>query len=363
MNIWRSFVLSVCLLALAAAAPVAHAQSESPVAVGVAPASLELAPGQEGEIAIEARDARDLYAFDVTLTFDPTAVAIIDSDPTVDGVQVGLGLFLDPGFVIINQADNQRGVVHVAMTQLSPSQPKSGAGPLVVVRLRANAASPLTLARAELARPDGSKLPVARSSGQVTIAQAASARPTATPLPTQAASLSMPTGTPEDEPAPPTATPAPTEGVAEQEPTAQASSAEPSPSTPAAPTATAVPTAAPTDEPTAPMPTVTSADVPVSPTAAATSISIDDPAASTAVTATVTTVAATEAPLSATPTVIAIAQVDKTLLPLAAAPDVAPAARATPRMARLLLVAGGGLLALAGVLGALAAVVYLRGRR
>lgn len=345
MNIWRSFVLSVYLLALAAAAPVAHAQSESPVAITVAPASLELAPGQEGEIAIEARDARDLYAFDVTLTFDPTAVAIIDSDPTVDGVQVGLGLFLDPGFVIINQADNQRGVVHVAMTQLSPSQPKSGVGPLVVVRLRANAASPLTLARGEVARPDGSKLPVAWSSGQVTIAQAASARPTATPLPTQAASLAMPTGTSEDDGSVlPTATLAPTTVAGEQEATAQSSSVEPMSPTPAAPT----------DEPAAPAPTATSADAPVLPTAAATSAPTDDPAAP---------VEAETTQSPATPTAVAVAQADTTLLPLAAAPDIAPAARATPRTARLLLVAGGGLLVLAGVLGTLAAVMYLRGRR
>ena len=65
----------------------------------------------------------------------------------------------------------------------------------------------------------------------------------------------------------------------------------------------------------------------------------------------------------ATPTAVAIAQADKTLPPLAAAPDIAPATRVAPRSARLLLVTGGGLLALAGILGALAAVVYLRGRR
>ena len=355
MNTWRSFVLHVCLLILAVAAPVAHAQSEPPVAIAVAPTSLELAPGQEGEIAIEARDARDLYAFDVTLTFDPAAVTVVDSDPSLDGVQVGLGLFLDPGFVIINQADHQTGVVHVAMTQLSPSQPKSGAGPLVVVRLRASATSPLTLTRAELARPDGSKLPVALSSGQVMIAQTASARPTATPLPTQAASLSMPTGTPEeDEPALPTATLAPTEVAGEQEATAQPSSAEPLSPTLAAPVATPVPTIAPTDAPTALAPTATPADAPVPPTAAATGAPTDDPAAPIET-------ATTQSP--ATPTAVAIAQADKTLLPLAAAPDIAPATRAAPRSARLLLVAGGGLLALAGILGALAAVVYLRGRR
>ena len=354
MNTWRSFVLHVCLLILAVAAPVAHAQSEPPVAIAVAPTSLELAPGQEGEIAIEARDARDLYAFDVTLTFDPAAVAVVDSDPSLDGVQVGLGLFLDPGFVIINQADHQTGVVHVAMTQLSPSQPKSGAGPLVVVRLRASATSPLTLTRAELARPDGSKLPVALSSGQVMIAQTASARPTATPLPTQAASLSMPTGTPEDEPALPTATPAPTTVADEQEATAQPSSAEPLSPTLAAPVATPVPTIAPADAPTALAPTATPTDAPVSPTTAATRAPTDDPAAPIET-------ATTQSP--ATPTAVAIARADKTLLPLAAAPDIAPATRATPRSARLLLVAGGGLLALAGILGALAAVVYLRSRR
>lgn len=360
MNFLRSFVLSVCLLILAAAAPVAYAQSEPPVAIAVAPASLELAPGQEGEIAVEARAARELYAFDVTLTFDPAAVTVVDSEPSRDGVQVGLGLFLDPGFVILNQADNQTGVVHVAMTQLSPSRPKSGAGPLVIVRLRANAASPLTLARAELARPDGSKLPVALSSGQVTIAQAVSAQPTATPLPTQVASLSMPTGTPEDEPAPPTATPAPTEATPEQGATVQASPTGPPMSTATAPIATTVPTNAPmpTDAPTTPTLALAPSDTPISPTMTATSAPTANPALPTA-----TETRTEEVPSAATPTAVAIARADTTLLPLAAAPNGAPATRASPRSARLLLVAGGGLLALASILGALAAVVYLRGRR
>lgn len=358
MNFWRSFVLSVCLLILATAAPVAYAQSEPPVAIVVAPASLELAPGQEGEIAIEARAARELYAFDVTLTFDPAAVTVVDSEPSRDGVQVGLGLFLDPGFVILNQADNQTGVVHVAMTQLSPSRPKSGAGPLVVIRLRANAASPLILARAELARPDGSKLPVALSSGQVTIAQAVSAQPTATPLPTQAASLSMPTGTPEDEPAPPTATPAPTAVAAGQPPTAQTPSTE----LPAPTPATSPTTTVPTDAPTAPALATVPANTPIPPTMTATSAPTGNPAASITITATTPSMTAAMSSPD-TPTAVAIARADTALLPLAAAPNGAPATRASPRSARLLLVAGGGLLALAGILGALAAVVYLRGRR
>jgi hypothetical protein len=120
-------------------------------------------------------------------------------------------VFLDSGFVLRNTADNAAGMVRFALTQLSPSTPKSGSGNLIVVRLRGrqiSAGSPLTVTQADLAQPDGTLMPVTMGTGTVAVVAAGSA-PTATAVPTQPAGTSLPTGTltePATGGAPPTAT-------------------------------------------------------------------------------------------------------------------------------------------------------------
>jgi hypothetical protein len=112
-------------------------------------------------------------------------------------VQAGLGLFMEPGFVLRNIVDNDSGTLRFAFTQLNPSPAKSGSGHLIVVKLRAkqlSSGSPLTLNVAELARRDGIGLPVNTVGGQISIVEAV-AGPTSTSLPTQGAGTPLPTGT------------------------------------------------------------------------------------------------------------------------------------------------------------------------
>lgn len=344
MNLWRALVYGAGLLILATAAVVAHAQIEPSAVIAIAPASLELAPGQEGEVAIEARNVRDLSAVDdLKLTFDPTAIAVLDSDPARDGVQVEVGRFLAPDLVNVNWADNRAGTIRLMVTQLSPRPPRSGAGVLAIIRMQAKAAgvsSALTIERAILARADGSQHPVTLINGRVTVVEGASPLPTFTPLPTQAAEPS-PSATPAGEAAPteaPALTMAPTPTVTvpaattgEPEPTPQAPSPEPPTTIPAALAPTDAPPAAPADVSAPPT------DTPIPPTA--------------------TTM------LEAAPTAVAVARVAPEARPGAQPADAPAAARPASRRARLLLVAGGGLLGLAGILGGLALVVYLRSRR
>jgi len=347
MNLWRSLVYGAGLLILATAAVVAHAQIEPSAVIAIAPTSLELAPGQEGEVAIEARNVRDLSAIDdLKLTFDPTAVVVIDSDPARDGVQVEVGRFLAPDLVTVNWVDNRAGTIRLMVTQLSPSPPKSGAGVLAIVRVQAQAAgaiSALTIERAVLARADGSQHPVTLVNGRVTVVEGANPPPTFTPQPTQAAEPLPPTATPTEEPAPteapvlPTAptltppTPTATAASGEPEPTPQALSPESPTLTPAVPATVAIPTevSAPTD-------------APISPTA---------------------TTMLEAAPAPVTPTAVVVARADTAARPGAQPPSAVSTARPASPRARLLLVAGGGLVGLAAILGGLAIVVYLRSRR
>ncbi len=140
-------------------------------------------------------DVQALYGFDISLSFDPQVIDVVDADPEQSGTQVSLGTLLDPGFVIINQADNQAGSVRFALTQLNPSQPKSGSGNLIVVRVRGKqggSTSAITLIEVDLVKPDGAKIRNNPVSGEIKVLQSLSG-PTSTSIPVKDAGTPMPT--------------------------------------------------------------------------------------------------------------------------------------------------------------------------
>lgn len=200
--------------ALGLAARTVRAQTPAPVVVRVAPASLQLAAGQIVDVAVEVVDVQELYAFDVTVVFDGQVVEVVDADPNVAGVQMSQGLFLDPGFAVINAADNAAGRAHLVMTQLNPSVAKSGTGALIVLRLRgkeAGRSTALALPEPMLARRDGGMIAATGVAGRVEVVSAAV--PASTPMPTQGAGTPMAALTPEPTSVPATATSVPTAGL------------------------------------------------------------------------------------------------------------------------------------------------------
>jgi hypothetical protein len=235
----RALRLILALAVLASflpATPLTHAQGTPPAQIRIFPAAIEIPVNEAREVAVEAVDVQALYGIDISLTFDPRAVEVVDADPGSDGVQVALGNFLDPGFVVINKADNLVGTARVVMTQLNPSLPKNGAGLLIVVNLRgkiSGASAALTLTRVDLARRDGAVFTGALVAGQVQVV-AGSSGPAPTPFPKQGAVT----------PAPPTATvSAPSPATASPAATRPASTIAPTPVVP--PTPTGAPTAPP----------------------------------------------------------------------------------------------------------------------
>lgn len=150
------FVVILLLTSWLLLAPISHAQSEPGLSMEVS--TERIGVGQTFEVAVEVQDAFEMYGFDISLNFDPDAVEVVDVDDRIDNVQMGFGTFLDSGFQLMNLADNAAGTLRFAMTQVTPSPPKSGSGTLFVVTFRAKVAGAtpqLAFDAAELGQPRG----------------------------------------------------------------------------------------------------------------------------------------------------------------------------------------------------------------
>ena len=212
--------LALCLCVL----PLNLALAQSGAQVGVFDEQL-LAPGARVEVPIEIRGAVDLYAIDIELSFDPAMLSAEDADPSMDGVQPALGTFLDAGLLLFNDIDLETGIIRFVMSQVNPSEPKSGDGILLVLYLVGKTAgeSFLTVNSVTLSDRLGNELPSSGVGAMITVAEDAPAV-TSTSIPVQ-----EPTGVIVVPTLAATNTPLPT----------------------AVPTATSVPTAVPTNVPTA----------------------------------------------------------------------------------------------------------------
>lgn len=136
---------------------------ETPASLSFAPAPGPLTPGTQATFVLGVGGAQRLFGADIEVTFDPTAAAVVDADPAKEGVQVQIGPFLDPGFVVYNVADNAAGKLRVTFTQVAPKAPASGAGGLISFDLKATGGGDpkLRVSAALLARDDGTSQPVA----------------------------------------------------------------------------------------------------------------------------------------------------------------------------------------------------------
>ena len=175
------------------------------------PTVVAVAAGQTATVQFVLADAQNAYGIDVHATFDPEVVEVMDADPGADGVQMTPGDFLRPDFVVRNVADNEKGTLRYALTQVNPTQPVTGTGVIFTVQFRGKATgeTALTLAPVEMADRQGQLLPATVAGG--TIQVVADQAPTPVPAPT----LPAPTAAPAVAKVPtaaaaPTVAPAPT---------------------------------------------------------------------------------------------------------------------------------------------------------
>ncbi len=137
--------------------------------VRVTPEQTVLRRNQTRTLAIRVQRVHALYGMDIIVTYDPRVVEVVDADPIRDGIQIAQGPFLDPGFTVYNTADNQTGEIRFTMTQLNPSEAKSGSGVLFYFTLRGKEAgrTRITITQAELASRDGEYIGNVTRSGKV----------------------------------------------------------------------------------------------------------------------------------------------------------------------------------------------------
>ena len=173
----------------------------------------EVAPGERVELPVEIRDVSDLYAVDLEIRFDPGVIQVEDANPNVDGVQPALGTFLDAGLTLFNSVDNEEGVVRFVMTQVNPSEPKSGDGILLVLYVlgEEEGESDLEVTNLELSDRLGEAIPVEALDGSVTVSEeAVPVQSTAIPVQDPTGIVQVPTQAPTLTPTPTTIPPTPT---------------------------------------------------------------------------------------------------------------------------------------------------------
>lgn len=164
---------------------------------------VKVRPGVQFEVPVKVRSVNNLFAIDIEIKFDPTLLQVEDSAPSIEGIQVGLGEFLDAGLMLYNEADNQKGIIRFAMSQVNPSEPKSGDGVIIIIEFLAVAEgeAKLEISMLEGSTNLGEAIALDKKEGKVTISEGAPDI-IATPIPTQDIEgvIPVPTLSPEEYP-------------------------------------------------------------------------------------------------------------------------------------------------------------------
>lgn len=220
---WMGLLIIVILLSLPAltgAVPSGLAQTGTIVRLVASRQQINV--GETTNVTLHAENVANLYGIEVVLTFDPAVLEVQDSDAGNDGVQISLGNWLSPDFVIHNAADNATGQVQIAFSQLAPHSPVSGSGALatVVFRGKQSGGANVGFQKALFSNADGMSIPVNASGVGITVGSDQQTPGQPSPTPSQAAPTAtsvpgQPTPTPtlSTNPTPtqalPTATPQP----------------------------------------------------------------------------------------------------------------------------------------------------------
>ena len=160
--------------------------------------SFEVSPGSTVQVPVSIRNVNALYGIDITLQFDPEILEVVDMNTAMDGIQVGLGQFLDPGLLLFNNADNEEGSIRFTMSQYNPSEPKSGEGILLLITFKGieEGQSPLTISSVVLSTGEGVEIPSAGIDSVLTVKQEAALQESTYEVGNEEGLLLIPTITP-----------------------------------------------------------------------------------------------------------------------------------------------------------------------
>jgi hypothetical protein len=115
--------------------------AQSQTVLRIVPQTLKIRVGEVATVDLTVEQVSDLFGAQVHLTFDPAVLEVVDADTSEEGIQVEPGTLPTPDFVVQNIADNQAGTIDYALTQLKPSEPRSGDGLLARVTFRGKKAA------------------------------------------------------------------------------------------------------------------------------------------------------------------------------------------------------------------------------
>jgi hypothetical protein len=87
------------------------------------------------KVVLQLDNISNVYGAQVSLSYDPSVITVVDADPGMVGVQINPGSCPQPDFVVVNNADNNTGLIEYAATQLSPTLPCDG-GELATITFR-----------------------------------------------------------------------------------------------------------------------------------------------------------------------------------------------------------------------------------
>ena len=108
--------------------PAQNAQNASPAESG-GETSLRFAKSsQPRALEIWVDNARNLYAVDLEIRFNPAKLQLADADAAQEGIQLQPGQTPAPDFIASNSGDNQTGVAHYVITQVAPREGFNGSG-------------------------------------------------------------------------------------------------------------------------------------------------------------------------------------------------------------------------------------------
>jgi hypothetical protein len=146
------------------------------------PEELALDVGEDASMEVMIRDVSNLFGFQMMIEFDPALLAVQDADTSSEEVQIELGDFVSPDWILKNEVDVENGVIQLAVCSRAPSRPAGGDGVLATVTWQGLAAgtSDIALSDVLLSTPRGESIPVQTEAAQVTVGRRGQA--VATPM-------------------------------------------------------------------------------------------------------------------------------------------------------------------------------------
>ena len=315
--------------------------------LSVQPSRSALRPGEVISLALDLTEIRALFGLQLTLSFDPAVLEVLDEDPAQDGVQIARGNFPPPDRIFLpeNRVDNASGRIFYSLA-LVDGDGVSGSGTVARLRVRAKAPGRSELRFVDLVASDrlAARIAIAGRGGVVDVIAAPSATPnptaTATALPPSATPLPATASPPPPSatPLPPSATPLPpsaTPVTPSATPSATATASDtPPPSQTPTPSDTPTPSETPTPSDT-PTPSETPTITPTpseTPTPSVTPTASDTPTPTETLTPSATPRASNTPLPTETPSITPTARPSETALPSATPRPASPTPRpsATP---------------------------------